>query len=150
MKKYLIPSIVLCLMVGLIASGAADRILEGIGAIEYKQIVTPANPPASSNRLYIKSDDDLYLLNSAGTEDNVSITDLTSEVANELPIANGGCNGTTATTCLDNISPVTTKGDLIIRDATNNIRVAVLFVIINFCVSYVSDNVLSDLSKYTP
>jgi len=31
----------------------------------------------------------------------------------------------------------------------NNIRVAVLFVIINFCVSYVSDNVLSDLSKYT-
>lgn len=32
----------------------------------------------------------------------------------------------------------------------NNIRVAVLFVIINFCVSYVSDNVLSDLSKYTP
>ena len=32
----------------------------------------------------------------------------------------------------------------------NNFRVAVLFVIINFCVSYVSDNVLNDLSKYTP
>jgi hypothetical protein len=32
----------------------------------------------------------------------------------------------------------------------NNIRIAILFVIINFCVSYVSDNVLSDLSKYTP
>ena len=32
----------------------------------------------------------------------------------------------------------------------NNLRVAVLFVIINFCVSYVSDNVLNDLSKYTP
>ena len=32
----------------------------------------------------------------------------------------------------------------------NNIRVAVLFVIINFCVSYVCDNVLNDLSKYTP
>ena len=31
----------------------------------------------------------------------------------------------------------------------NNFRVAVLFVIINFCVSYVSDNVLNDLSKYT-
>ena len=32
----------------------------------------------------------------------------------------------------------------------NNLRVAVLFVIINFCVSYVSDNVLNDLSKYMP
>jgi hypothetical protein len=31
----------------------------------------------------------------------------------------------------------------------NNLRIAVLFIIINFCVSYVSDNVLSDLSKYT-
>ena len=31
----------------------------------------------------------------------------------------------------------------------NNIRIAVLFIIINFCVSYVSDNVLNDLSKYT-
>jgi len=37
-----------------------------------------------------------------------------------------------------------------IQQMENNIRVAVLFVIINFCVSYVSDNVLSDLSKYTP
>ena len=32
----------------------------------------------------------------------------------------------------------------------NNLRVAVLFVIINFFVSYVSDNVLNDLSKNTP
>jgi len=32
----------------------------------------------------------------------------------------------------------------------NNFRTAILFIIINFCVSYVSDNVLNDLSKYTP
>jgi hypothetical protein len=31
----------------------------------------------------------------------------------------------------------------------NNLRIAILFIIINFCVSYVSDNVLNDLSKYT-
>ena len=31
----------------------------------------------------------------------------------------------------------------------NNLRIAVLFIIINFCVSYVSDTVLNDLSKYT-
>lgn len=31
----------------------------------------------------------------------------------------------------------------------NNIRIAILFVIINFCVAYVSDNVLNDLSKHS-
>lgn len=31
----------------------------------------------------------------------------------------------------------------------HNNRIALLFVIINFCVAYVSDNVLNDLSKYS-
>jgi hypothetical protein len=31
----------------------------------------------------------------------------------------------------------------------HNTRIAVLFVLINFCVAYVSDNVLNDLSKYS-
>jgi hypothetical protein len=31
----------------------------------------------------------------------------------------------------------------------NNNRIALLFIIINFCVAYVSDNVLNDLSKYS-
>jgi hypothetical protein len=31
----------------------------------------------------------------------------------------------------------------------NDNRIAVLFIIINFCVAYVSDNVLNDLSKYS-
>lgn len=32
---------------------------------------------------------------------------------------------------------------------SNNSRIALLFVIINFCVAYVSDNILNDLSKYS-
>ena len=31
----------------------------------------------------------------------------------------------------------------------HNSRIALLFIIINFCVAYVSDNVLNDLSKYS-
>lgn len=31
----------------------------------------------------------------------------------------------------------------------NNIQIAILFIIINFCVAYVSDNVLNDLSKHS-
>jgi hypothetical protein len=41
-------------------------------AIEGVQIATPANPPASSNKLYFKSDNNLYMLNSAGTETQVN------------------------------------------------------------------------------
>ncbi len=52
--------------------------------------------------------------------------DLASEVgATILPIANGGTNGATAQAGFDNLSPVTTRGDLIVRGATNNDRLAV-------------------------
>jgi len=40
-------------------------------AIQFTQIATPANPAALSNKLYFKSDDNLYKLDSAGTETEV-------------------------------------------------------------------------------
>ena len=50
---------------------------------------------------------------------------LTTTVSGTLPIANGGTNGTTATAGFNNLSPVTTKGDVITSDGTNNVRLAV-------------------------
>lgn len=43
----------------------------------------------------------------------------------DVAIADGGTGASTATTGFNNLSPLTTKGDLIIRDSTNNIRQAV-------------------------
>lgn len=40
------------------------------------------------------------------------------------PIAKGGTGQTTATAAFDALSPVTTRGDLIFRDASNNVRLA--------------------------
>jgi len=37
-------------------------------AKEYRQLVTPSNPPSGFNKFYFKSDDELYKLNSAGVE----------------------------------------------------------------------------------
>lgn len=50
---------------------------------------------------------------------------LTTAVTGILPIANGGTNGASVTAGFNNLSPVTTKGDLITRDSTNNVRLAV-------------------------
>lgn len=48
-----------------------------------------------------------------------------SDVTGVLPVANGGTSGATALAGFNALSPVTTRGDLIVRDATNNVRLAV-------------------------
>ena len=48
-----------------------------------------------------------------------------SEVTSTLAIGNGGTGQTTASAAFDALSPVTTKGDIIARSSTSNIRVAV-------------------------
>jgi len=51
--------------------------------------------------------------------------DLTTKVTGALPIANGGTGQTTKTDAFDALAPTTTKGDLIVHNGTDNIRVAV-------------------------
>ncbi len=47
---------------------------------------------------------------------------LAAEVKNALPIANGGTGQTTANPAFNALSPVTTRGDLIVRNGTVNAR----------------------------
>ncbi len=57
-----------------------------------------------------------------GTLSGVS---LTTAVSGTLPIANGGTGQTTAVAAFDALAPTTTKGDLIVHNGTDNIRVPV-------------------------
>jgi len=50
---------------------------------------------------------------------------LTSGVTGTLPIANGGTNATTQTAAMNNLSPTTTKGDVLVDNGTDVIRLAV-------------------------
>ncbi|HEX7676098.1 MAG TPA: hypothetical protein VF412_18120 [Bdellovibrio sp.] len=56
---------------------------------------------------------------------NGSAVNLASDVTGTLPIANGGTGQTTKTTAYNALSPLTTKGDLVVSDGTNNVRLAV-------------------------
>jgi len=57
-----------------------------------------------------------------GTLSGVS---LTTQVTGTLPIANGGTGQTTQTAAFDALAPTTTKGDLIVNDGSDNVRLAV-------------------------
>jgi len=51
--------------------------------------------------------------------------DLTSQVTGALPIANGGTGQTAKTAAFDALAPGTTKGDVLVFDGTNHVRLAV-------------------------
>jgi hypothetical protein len=58
--------------------------------------------------------------------DGSALTNLNpSSLSAVVPVSKGGTGQSTVTTAFNALSPVTTKGDLITRDGTNNIRLAV-------------------------
>jgi hypothetical protein len=66
-------------------------------------------------------------LSNTGTSNNPAWAqvNLASGVTGTLPIGNGGTGAVTALAAFNNLSPTTTRGDLITRDATNNIRLGI-------------------------
>ena len=56
---------------------------------------------------------------------NQNTTGTASNVTGTVAIANGGTGQTTKTNAFDALSPLTTKGDLVVHDGTNNIRVPI-------------------------
>lgn len=55
----------------------------------------------------------------------LSGVNLSTQVTGTLPITNGGTGQTTQTAAFDALAPTTTKGDLIVNDGSDNVRLAV-------------------------
>lgn len=58
----------------------------------------------------------------SGASNTITNVSLIAGVTGTLPIANGGTNATAKQAAFDNLSPDTTKGDLIAYDGTHNVR----------------------------
>jgi hypothetical protein len=55
----------------------------------------------------------------------IDLAGANTTLSGDLAVADGGTGASTATAGFDNLSPVTTRGDIIYRDASNNVRLAV-------------------------
>ena len=61
----------------------------------------------------------------SGSSNTITNVSLSTGVTGTLPIANGGTGQTTQTAAFDALSPLTTKGDLLVNNGTNDIRLSV-------------------------
>lgn len=64
-------------------------------------------------------------LRSNGTDPSWATVTLSTDVSGTLPIGNGGTGQTTAIAAFNGLSPITTRGDLVTNDGTNDVRLAV-------------------------
>lgn len=108
-------------MLWLIYDGGLSKwvVFDGTGATPYaRTLLDDADATAARSTLG---------LGTIATQNanNVSISGGAISGITDLAIADGGTGASTATAAFNALSPITTKGDLISRDGTNNIRVAV-------------------------
>lgn len=61
----------------------------------------------------------------SGASNTITNVSLTSGVTGTLPIANGGTGQTAKTAAFNALSPITTKGDIITSNGTDNVRLGV-------------------------
>jgi hypothetical protein len=108
----------------LASSGAltANAVVIGGGAGVVPTVVT--NNSTGTNKFLTQSSSGTpaWAIIASGDVPNIDASKITSGT---IAISQGGTNGATATAGFNNLSPLTTKGDIVTRDSTNNIRLAV-------------------------
>lgn len=106
-----------------LTDGTAISITEGAGSITINNTgVTSLT--GTANEVEVSASTGSVTLSLPATI-NADTTGNAANVTGTVAIANGGTGQTTQTAAFDALSPLTTKGDLIVYDGTDNIRLAV-------------------------
>jgi len=110
---------------GSAAASFADAFIDGTatiaaatitaGTVGGSAIATAASTSTFTNKT----------LDCNGTGNSCANVDVSADVTGTLPIGNGGTGAAAKQAAMDALSPVTTRGDLVYRDASNNVRLAV-------------------------
>lgn len=121
--------------VGAVVSGVAEEGTDGITQDEADlRYVRNANALGSSTTI---DDADIFGVWKVSASGNRGITygNLKTEMkadggfynagGGDVAVSDGGTGGSTAVAGFDNLAPTTTRGDLIIRDASNNVRLPI-------------------------
>lgn len=106
---------------------SASNVPSSSGALTANGVVLGGGAGGSPTSTTAGTANQVFRVPSGGAPAAFGAIDLTQSAAvtGALPIANGGTGTSTATLAFNALSPVTTRGDLIARDATNNVRLAV-------------------------
>jgi hypothetical protein len=104
-------------------AGVETRMSNDVSSNSFSTISVPAgtNPVADStgDTLNLTTSDAALTITGTAATDTVDFT------LNTVPVAKGGTGQTTATAAFNALDPLTTKGDLIVNDGTNSIRLPV-------------------------
>lgn len=90
--------------------------------------ITSWTAPTTVTPSALTKTDDTNITLTLGGSPTVSLlaaTSLTLGWSGQLSVARGGTNAATALAAFNNLSPLTTRGDILTRDATNNVRLAI-------------------------
>jgi hypothetical protein len=78
--------------------------------------------PTSTDTLVGRATTDTLTNKTINGANNTLTVRAASDITGQLPIGNGGTGQATATTGFNALSPLTTKGDIIVHNGTNNVR----------------------------
>lgn len=108
-----------------LSGNTATNLVNGSGTFDFNSTGTITTPNTTDTLVTLALAQTLTNKTINGSNNTITNVSLTTGVTGTLPIGNGGTNGTTATAGFNNLSPLTTTGDIIYYNGTNNTKLAI-------------------------
>lgn len=105
-----------------LSGNTATNLVSGSGTLTLNTSGTATVPNATDTLVGKATTDTLTNKSISGSTNTITNVSLATGVTGTLPIGNGGTGQTGATAAFDALSPLTTKGDIVVHNGTNVVR----------------------------